>query len=321
MSMIGIMTESEAREKHGQLKAYQTLARTLLLEMRDRKGYLALGFSSFEEYGEKEWNYSKSYLHRLASAAEIQASLSPIGDNKELPESQLRPLGKVPEADREAIYQEAYEKAQAEGKELTAKAVAEAVNKYQSARQSLEIAQRAKDNAESSYKELENRFDHYVTQAVNEKLPAIQQQIEARLTADYQAKIDHQTDVISKLKNDIGRLKNSDVDYEAQLAEKNKQIQHAEMRLSELNNDIQQQQQTAAVNAQINHGYYNVVESIIGGVVANMATLEVYIENDENQPFPLAPIDTRTLAMIDKAIYTLRTKAAALEFMTQNNPA
>ena len=65
-------------------------------KMRDRKGWKALGYASWEEYEEKEWDYSRQHLHRLADAAKIQLTVSPIGD-KQIPEGQLRPLTQVPD--------------------------------------------------------------------------------------------------------------------------------------------------------------------------------------------------------------------------------
>jgi len=125
------MTLEEAQEKHAQLKSLQSVARALLLEIRNRRGYIVLGYESFEEYAEVEWGYSQSYVYRLSKAEEIQNSLnSPIGE-KEIPETHLRHLSKVPEADRAALFAEVNAKAEAEGKERTAKMVQEAVANYQ----------------------------------------------------------------------------------------------------------------------------------------------------------------------------------------------
>ena len=208
--MTELMTRLEATEKHQQLKSLHSVARALLLEMRDRKGYLALGFKSFDEYGEKEWGYTRTYINRLATAELTQQSLCvPIGT--ELPESQLRALAKISEEDRNAIYQEAKAKAEEAGKILTALAISEAATKH---RESLQIAQQARDMADSSYKELSNKFDYFVEQNVKESLPKLvaekQQEMQKSLDGvvkgleqDYQAKIDSQKDIIAKLKNDL----------------------------------------------------------------------------------------------------------------------
>ena len=90
------MCLEEATAKHQELKAIHGVARSMLLEMRDRKGWLALGYKSWEEYGEKEWDYGKRYLDRLATARRIESIVGPIGP-KQIPESQLRPLTQVPD--------------------------------------------------------------------------------------------------------------------------------------------------------------------------------------------------------------------------------
>ncbi len=72
---------------------------SMLLEMRDRKGWKALGYESWEEYGEKEWEYSVNYLNRITGAGYTQSVIVPIG-TKEIPESQLRPLSSTPESER-----------------------------------------------------------------------------------------------------------------------------------------------------------------------------------------------------------------------------
>lgn len=123
------MTFDEAQAKHTELKSLHSAMRLLLLEMRDRKGWLALGFSSWEEYGAKEWNYSKSQLDRLATAARIEHILPPIG-GEQIPESHLRPMAGLPEDVIPIIWQEANRKAEEAGKERTAKMVQEAVDDW-----------------------------------------------------------------------------------------------------------------------------------------------------------------------------------------------
>ena len=132
------MTPEEAQTKHAELKAIHSVARSMLLEMRDRKGWKALGYSSFAEYGEKEWGYGGQYLNRLATAARIQNIVTPIGV-EEIPESHLRPLSKVPDADKSAVYEEAVERALAEGKNLGAKMKEETDAEYIEKNKSLQI--------------------------------------------------------------------------------------------------------------------------------------------------------------------------------------
>ncbi len=69
---------------------------------------------------------------RLAESAEIslQIGYSPIGENVQPPEGQLRPLTQVPESVRKEIWDEATRKAEEAGKKVTAKAVSEAVEEW-----------------------------------------------------------------------------------------------------------------------------------------------------------------------------------------------
>ncbi len=55
----------------------------------------------------------------MATASRIQQIIEPIGAS-DIPESHLRPLGKVPDADKSVVYGEAVERALDEGKKLGA---------------------------------------------------------------------------------------------------------------------------------------------------------------------------------------------------------
>lgn len=127
------MTLDEARETDRLIKRHINTTRYLLLDMRDRKGWKALGYESFKEYGEKSLGYEKAYLTRLADAGEISLQLGydpelPIGNPP--PESQLRPLKSVPEDERKAIWEEATRKAEEEHAKLTAKRIEQEVAEW-----------------------------------------------------------------------------------------------------------------------------------------------------------------------------------------------
>lgn len=126
-----VMTRDEAETTNQLIKHYVRNARLLLLEMRDRKGWLALGYASFEEYGEKEFGYTKVHIYRLANAAEIEMNLKSnlsVTQDRELPETQLRPLAQVAPEARSQVWQSAQEKADADhGGKLTARLVEDAV--------------------------------------------------------------------------------------------------------------------------------------------------------------------------------------------------
>lgn len=128
------MTLDEARETDRLIKRHINTTRYLLLDMRDRKGWKALGYESFVEYGKQSLGYEKGYLYQLADAGEISLQLgynseSAIADSPP-PESQLRPLKSVPESVRKEIWDEATRKADEENTKLTAKRVQEAVAEW-----------------------------------------------------------------------------------------------------------------------------------------------------------------------------------------------
>ena len=78
-------------------------------DLRSIKGWKALGYESFKEYGEKELGYQENYIHKLVNAAEIslQIGFDPDCTIVQPPESQLRPLKSIPEDERKAIWDEA----------------------------------------------------------------------------------------------------------------------------------------------------------------------------------------------------------------------
>lgn len=125
------MTLDEARETDRLIKRHINTTRYLLLDMRDRKGWKALGYESFVEYGEKELSLGAARIYQLADAAEIslQLGFSKILE-KQPTESHLVPLKSVPEEDRKAIWDEATRKAEEEHAKLTAKRVEEAVEEW-----------------------------------------------------------------------------------------------------------------------------------------------------------------------------------------------
>ena len=85
------MTLDEARETDRLIKRHINTTRYLLLDIRDRNGWKALGYESF---------------------------------------GQLRPLAQVPESERKAIWDEATRKAEEEQAKLTARLVEEAVAEW-----------------------------------------------------------------------------------------------------------------------------------------------------------------------------------------------
>lgn len=125
LTVLPDMTPEEAKAKHSELKAIHGVARSMMMEMHDRKGWKALGYESWEEYGEKEWDYGKNYLNKLTAAARTQRALGTIVP-KEIPESQLRPLTSLTDEEKKKVW----EQVTAEHEVITAKKVELAVSAF-----------------------------------------------------------------------------------------------------------------------------------------------------------------------------------------------
>jgi hypothetical protein len=200
------MTLEEAQVKHAELKALESVMRSSLLEMRDRKGWKVLGYSSWAEYGETEWGYGRQYLDRLATASRIQQIVAPIGAS-DIPESNLRPLGKVPDADKSAVYEEAVERALAEGKKLGAKmmedVVAEYLAKNKTMQQRLDWLEINKEAITQQNDQLRNDLATKVELKVNERIS----ETRAMLILENQQALAEAKRIAENAKDELQRLK------------------------------------------------------------------------------------------------------------------
>jgi hypothetical protein len=117
------MPQAEAREKTDRIKAGLSEARRLLLEMYERDGWEALGYSSWREYGQAEFGYSERRIYQLMDAAKTERNLCTIVQNPgPIPEGQLRPLARLePEQQRDAWMQVTEEAERTNGKITGAK--------------------------------------------------------------------------------------------------------------------------------------------------------------------------------------------------------
>lgn len=80
----------------------------MLWELKEKQGWVALGYASWDECCKTEFKYSQNYANRLIRAEKIQETV-PIGTN--LPESHLRELARVPEQARARVLEIAKEDA------------------------------------------------------------------------------------------------------------------------------------------------------------------------------------------------------------------
>ncbi len=195
------MTQDEARETDRLIKRHINTTRYLLLDMRDRKGWKALGYESFKEYGEKELGYQENYIHKLVNAAEISLQIGFDSDCTivQPPESQLRPLKSVPEAERKAIWEEATRKAQEEGAKRTAKLVEKEVSEW---KQRAQESQAESNERRRKIRELEEKLELSKKAEIQivEKVPDDYEKLKSK-AAELEA-------LTGKLQNEVSSIKN-----------------------------------------------------------------------------------------------------------------
>lgn len=337
MNTATLMTFEQATEKHNQLKTIHSLTRALLLEMRDKKGYLALGFSTFEEYGEKEWGYTRTYIYRIAQAEETQQSISrQIGD-KEIPEGQLRPLAKITAKDRDAIYQKAKDEAEVEGKKLTAKKIEEAVAKYQQEKIEAEkiIKQQGKNLVQvvtehkklvDDFNELEASIDAKAEVVAEEKLKIKTTELQATLNAkvatvesEYQQTIDSQKNTIDSLTSRIKGIEQTSCTTEKDkelLADLRTQIDQAHAALQTLT--IDQKEAHAAKRA--NHAYTGIAKALSDDVhdyIENMNSISHLVDNNGNA-ISLYPLTDDSKDFLQEVSRVLRNAATFIDNLAIN---
>jgi hypothetical protein len=104
VDLLQPMGAEEARSAIRWIKQAVNNVRSQLLELRDREGWKALGYTSWRECVNAEFEQHQSYLYRQLAAAEMEQQLSPSGDIGQIPEAHLRPLAKVPEAERPKVW-------------------------------------------------------------------------------------------------------------------------------------------------------------------------------------------------------------------------
>ncbi len=132
------MTKEEAVLVNGLMDKAEGDFRFYLLQMREEKGWKALGYASFDDYGVQARGLGKSRLYQLAQAAEIQLSLPNSTIVEKAPESQLRPLAPLTDNERQRVWAEATAIAEEENRKLTAKLVQQAVDRLQAEKTQLQ---------------------------------------------------------------------------------------------------------------------------------------------------------------------------------------
>jgi len=260
------MTVEEAQEAHSSLKKLQDVARNILLEIRERKGWKALGYESFADYGEKEFGYDKSYIYRLADAAAVQKTVkSPFG---ELPETHLRELGKLPAADRQAVLDDIC----ASGKKVTAKRIQDAVNLFKTALEESETEKtqlrQQLDEMQQQQQEMTANLGYKIREGVEELLPTIESEIKQNFTESLNAKDDE----IMRLRSNLNLQPLRDEQAELIAANHN-----AKQTLEQYNNQLNAAQTAQEVNMQ----YAAFADSISKNILEIMLELAIFTKDNK----------------------------------------
>lgn len=272
------MSLDEARETDRLIKRHINTTRYLLLDMRDRKGWKALGYESFVEYGEKELNFASTHLYRLADSAEIalQIGYSPMGE-KQPPERQLRPLTQVPEEARKAIWEEATRKAEEEHAKLTAQRVDEAVAEWKQRSQ--------KSQAESNERRLKIR-ELETQMALLKAQPAPEPVIVEKAPDDYEdfkrkaVEFQQQTDALqtqlADLQKQQARLVNDQV--KAKLQEREAELNAMEQRKDFMEKEVERMKAYMA-SLESENKRLEVHQSVINGSRLELISLAAFLND------------------------------------------
>jgi chromosome segregation ATPase len=290
LTQLPDMTLEEATAKHAELKSLHGVMRSMLLEMRDRKGWMALGYESWEAYGKNEWGYGQQYLDRLATASRIESIVTPMGV-KEIPERQLRPLTKIPESEIAAIWDEANRKAEEAGKERTAKMVEAAVKEYQA-----KLA-----DAEAKLAGVQHSLDYEETiDTLNTQIEALeqshQQKLEA-LTAKHKKEFKDQQQLLQATQEQRDRM----------IKESNERIARLEKSLNEARGDDLKQEIKAQIEAEIAAGKNQVMMELEQRINRQKSSLQSLAEKSAelDQQYSLRINCKKTLQKVNELLMAM----------------
>ena len=91
-AVLPAMKPEEARACVDAIKAHDSELRRELMSLYERRGWVALGYTSLRECMVNEFGQSQAYLYRQLEAAHTERAVSPMGETSQIPERQLRPL-------------------------------------------------------------------------------------------------------------------------------------------------------------------------------------------------------------------------------------
>jgi hypothetical protein len=113
-AIVPLMNETEARECVNAINGHMNSARALLLDLYERRGWVALGYQSWRECVMAEFEGSQRTLYYALQAAQIERNIQPVLQDiakMPIPETQLRPLAALTPMEQPVAWEEANERA------------------------------------------------------------------------------------------------------------------------------------------------------------------------------------------------------------------
>lgn len=212
------MSATEARECINAIKGNLESLRLMLLELHRRRGWSALGYTSWEDCAKAEFGKSRSYVFQLVAAAEVEDNLtsvrekSTIVDLDNIPVSHLTALAKLPPEQQAEGLLKASQIAQEQGKKRNANHIAQAVQEIKqpliNAVEDTDMQQPPSEPKHSADAANESEPSNNVQNLSNEQIALVLQAIAHR--ASVSDALDNQPDTELKqmLKNALQIVKN-----------------------------------------------------------------------------------------------------------------
>jgi hypothetical protein len=113
-----LMGVDEARGLIQKVNACVNEAKWALLELEEREGWKALGYSSWRECAAQEFKLSERHVYRLLTIAKVSKRICLAGQTVQLSERVAEQLNKYPEEKQKKIYRKSLE--YSEGEQITA---------------------------------------------------------------------------------------------------------------------------------------------------------------------------------------------------------
>ena len=139
--VLSPMTAEEARQCVSDINNGMITIRLRLLDLYEREGWRALGYTSWRDCAKTEFKYSQTRVYELLYAAEIERDISEVSAKAEkqepIPEKHLRPLASLESSERREVWQQV--EATAPNGKVTAAHVKAIKKEYEATRAAFQI--------------------------------------------------------------------------------------------------------------------------------------------------------------------------------------